>query len=275
MSTEMMERPEQSLTRDNIELLEKVVVEGDLSKLTPQERVSYYARVCDSLGLNPFTQPFGYIVLNGRLTLYAKREAAEQLRAIRGISITKEEHDQRGDLYIVRAYGRDKTGREDVATGAVSIAGLKGDALANAVMKAETKAKRRLTLSLAGLGWLDESEVDSIPDARHVRVDPNTGEIQGPEVIDVTSSRQQSAEGRTTEKQVRKSIKERVAELIDRAYAAGLDDNAIRAIWQSETGRDTMRGCTHDELDKLEARIAEYEPDGLDDLDDLMEEDMA
>src|SRR5690606_39558393 len=102
---------------------------------------------------------------------------------------TKEGHEQRGDLHGVRVYGRDKTGREDVATGAVSIAGLKGDALANSVMKAETKAKRRLTLSLAGLGWLDESEVDSIPDARHVRVDPSTGEIQAPEVIDMTASK--------------------------------------------------------------------------------------
>src|SRR5690606_13039724 len=168
--------------------------------------------------------------------------------------------------YVVRVYGRDKTGREDVATGAVSIAGLKGDALANAVMKAETKAKRRLTLSLAGLGWLDESEVDSIPDARHVRVDPNTGEIQGPEVIDVTSSRQQSTEGRTARKQVRKSIKERVAELIDRAHAAGLDDDAVKAVWRSATGKDTMLGCTQADLDAFEARLAEYEPDGLDDL---------
>jgi len=261
-----MERPEQSLTSDNIELLKKVVVEGDLSRLTPQERVSYYARVCDSLGLNPYTQPFGYIVLNGRLTLYAKREAAEQLRALRGISITKEEHEQRGDLYVVRVYGRDKTGREDVATGAVSIAGLKGDALANSVMKAETKAKRRLTLSLAGLGWLDESEVDSIPNVQHVRVDPDTGEIHGTEVIDMTPPKQTPAAERAADKPGRKGIKERIAELIDRAHAAGLDDNAIRAIWQSETGKDTMRGCTHDDLSKFEARIAEYEPDGLDDL---------
>jgi CO dehydrogenase nickel-insertion accessory protein CooC1 len=34
------------------------------------------------------------------------------------------------------------------------------------MMKAETKAKRRLTLSLAGLGWPDESEVVDIPSAQ-------------------------------------------------------------------------------------------------------------
>ena len=35
--------------------------------------------------------------------------------------------------------------------------------LANAFLKSETKAKRRVTLSICGLGLLDESEVDSIP----------------------------------------------------------------------------------------------------------------
>src|SRR5690606_12154285 len=146
-------------------VLEQVVIQGDLSKLSPAERVAYYKAVCESVGLNPLTKPFDYIVLNGRLTLYARRDAAEQLRKIHGISITRLEHDYQDDLYVVTAYGQDRNGRVDAATGAVAIAGLRGDQLANALMKAETKAKRRLTLSLAGLGWLDETEVDSIPGA--------------------------------------------------------------------------------------------------------------
>jgi hypothetical protein len=53
----------------------------------------------------------------------------------------------------------------------VALGTLKGDALANALMKCETKAKRRVPLSLAGLGWLDETELATIP---HVRVgEPN------------------------------------------------------------------------------------------------------
>ena len=44
-------------------------------------------------------------------------------------------------------------------------------------MKAETKAKRRVTLSIAGLGWLDESETSSIKSAAVVDVDTETGEI--------------------------------------------------------------------------------------------------
>jgi len=152
--------------RPSIEGVESALVEGDLAKLTPDQRVTYYEKVCDSVGLNPLTKPFAYIRLNGKLTLYAKRDAAEQLRKIHGISITKMETEQRsgGDIYIVRAYAEDSEGRTDVASGAVDLSGKRGESLANAYMKAETKAKRRVTLSMGGLGWLDETEVSDIPD---------------------------------------------------------------------------------------------------------------
>ena len=55
--------------------LEQVLVNGNLSSLTPDQRVSYYNQTCESLGLNPMTKPFEYITLNGKLTLYAKRTA--------------------------------------------------------------------------------------------------------------------------------------------------------------------------------------------------------
>lgn len=146
-------------------LAEQVVVKGNLAGLTEEERMRYYSAVCESLGLNPLTRPFEYITLNGKLTLYATRAATDQLRSIKGITITGLDPRQIGELFVVVATGRDRLGREDSATGAVSVAGLRGENLANAMMKAETKAKRRLTLSLAGLGMTDETEVDSIPGA--------------------------------------------------------------------------------------------------------------
>jgi hypothetical protein len=54
-------------------------------------------------------------------------------------------------------------GRTDESTGAVPIKGVHGEALANAFLKAETKAKRRVTLSICGLGLLDETELETIP----------------------------------------------------------------------------------------------------------------
>jgi hypothetical protein len=146
--------------------IEQVLLGGDLSRLSAADRVRYYAKLCESLGLNPLSKPFEYLVLNGKLQLYARKDCTEQLRLRRKVSIERLEKEFREDLYIVTAYGRDGEGRTDVGTGAVTIGNLRGEAKANALMKAETKAKRRLTLSICGLGVLDESELDSIPGAR-------------------------------------------------------------------------------------------------------------
>lgn len=152
------------------DLIERVVAGGDLAQLSPAQRTAYYQAVCDSLGLNPLTRPFEYIRLQGKLTLYVRRDATDQLRKINGISVEIKSRSQLGDLYVVTASARDRDGRVDESIGAVSVQGLSGEALANALMKAETKAKRRVTLSICGLGLTDETEVDSIPSARPVVV---------------------------------------------------------------------------------------------------------
>jgi hypothetical protein len=145
-------------------IAEMVLLRGDLSALTHAERVRYVIRVCESLGLNPLTKPFEYLQLNGKLVLYALKGCTDQLRRIHGISVTQLTEVDRDDVYIVTVHVQDRTGRTDISKGAVNIANLKGDALANAIMKAETKARRRATLSICGLGLLDESELETIPD---------------------------------------------------------------------------------------------------------------
>jgi len=140
--------------------IESLLVQGDLSKLSVDERLTYYRGVCESLGLNPLTQPFEYITLNGKLRLYAKRDATEQLRKIHGVSVSIVGRELVEGVYVVTARAMDKTGRTDESIGAVPLDGLKGENRANAMMKAETKAKRRVTLSVCGLGLLDETEVE-------------------------------------------------------------------------------------------------------------------
>ena len=143
--------------------LEKVLIGGDLKDLTPEERVIYYKKTCDSLNLNYLTKPFEYITLKGKLTLYARKDATEQLRKVNKVSITNlETKVMEGGVYVVTAHAKSADGREDVATGVVSVGGLRGDSLANAFMTAETKAKRRVTLSICGLGMIDESELETI-----------------------------------------------------------------------------------------------------------------
>lgn len=152
----------QAMTTQGERILE-VLVSGNLSVLTPGERVEYFERVCSSLGLNPLTKPFEFITLNGKLTLYATKACTDQLRQIHGVSISEPSVSRVDDLYSVTVTATDKHGRQDSDMGVVAIGNLKGENLANAMLKAVTKAKRRVTLSICGLGMLDETEIEDIP----------------------------------------------------------------------------------------------------------------
>lgn len=142
---------------------EKAMIENDLKSLSTVQRLGYYKAVCDSVALNYLTRPFEYIVLNGKLTLYANKNCAEQLRENKKISIESIDKQFTNDLYIVTVSGSNGEGRKDSDQGVVSIKGLSGENLANALMKCLTKAKRRFTLSISGLGMMDETEIEDIP----------------------------------------------------------------------------------------------------------------
>lgn len=153
----------QLATASQNDVIASLVLSGDVSQMKPQEKVQYYLKICESLGMNPVTQPFKILKFQGREVLYATKDATEQLRKIHGISVVDLTNDlQPGSTYVVTCKVKDKDGKTDISTGAVSIEGLKGEFLANALMKAETKSKRRATLSICGLGMLDESEIHSV-----------------------------------------------------------------------------------------------------------------
>jgi hypothetical protein len=147
--------------------IRRLIIHGDLSKLTTEQQENYYEMLCDACGLDWRFRPFDYLKLNGKLVLYANKNCGEQLRQNKKISISLPEKKIEEGVYIVTARA-ESGGRHDEATGAVSIEHLKGEQRANAIMKAETKAKRRVTLSFAGLGMLDETEVESIQGAEKI-----------------------------------------------------------------------------------------------------------
>lgn len=151
-------------------MLEQVLVGGDLSRLTPQQRLSYYRMRCDAAGIDARAKPFEYVMLNGKLVLYAGKACVNQLCGAHGISTTITHEGQVGDIYRVVAKASKSPGQASEDIGAVSVKGLTGDPLCNAMMKAVTKAKRRAVLALCGLGELDESELETVPGAKVVDI---------------------------------------------------------------------------------------------------------
>ena len=170
--------------------------------------------------------------MNGKLTLYAKRDATDQLRKINGVSIIIKSREVVDGCYVVTAQATDKSGRHDESIGAVPFANLQGEAKSNSLMKAETKAKRRVTLSICGLGLLDETEVSSIPDAYPAPnglptapINPTTGALES-----LTGDRQSVV--MATAEAIKKAFSEdRVTDAYGLYSASGFDAQERIACW--------------------------------------------
>lgn len=146
--------------------IEKAILKNDLSSLTEIERVQYNLAACRSLGLNPVTRPFDYIVQDGKMSLYLNAVGVAQLRAMYGISTKIKERSHDNEFIYCTAVAWDSSKRSEEATAILAITDrygkpLTGQAKANLIMKAETKAKRRATLALCGIPWGDTGEIKS------------------------------------------------------------------------------------------------------------------
>jgi hypothetical protein len=155
-------------------LLEKVILGNDLSGLSSIEKVQYVKNICDSVGINPITRPIQLLKFQGKEIPYFSKDATEQLRKVNKISLSITESKVIDDMYIVIVEATDPGGRKDSSSAAITIGSLKGEAKANAMMKCETKAKRRVTLSICGLGFIDESEAESIQGAKKISLHNET-----------------------------------------------------------------------------------------------------
>ena len=151
------------------EIISKLILTGDVSQLLPAQKVEYITKLCERVGLDPLTQPFKLLKLQGREVLYADKGATQQLCQVHNISTEVTKKEMVSGVYVVTVRAH-KDGRYTDEDGAVTVDGLRGDALCNALMKAITKAKRRAVLALCGLGMLDETEIETIPNAVPVQM---------------------------------------------------------------------------------------------------------
>lgn len=144
-------------------VVSSIVLRGDLSALTEEQLTRYYASLCESLGLDVRFKPFDFILSQGKKVLYANRACTDMLAKLHGI--TREIIDgprfvelDKTKAIICIARATSPSGRQETATAVVPA----NDPI-NGIMKCETKAKRRATLAILGLGLLDHTELETIP----------------------------------------------------------------------------------------------------------------
>jgi hypothetical protein len=181
------------------EVLRRIRTTGNLAGLTREQQDQYYLSLCEFIGIDPLVQPFNLIEMPARgnespkVILYANKACFNQLRAKYKINISVGEPIIKDGICMVQANAVTKDGHEDEDIGATGICKeetkwvwdnakqknmpqktgkvveMQGEDRANAIMKAVTKAKRRVTLSICGLGLLDETEVEDMRREREVQ----------------------------------------------------------------------------------------------------------
>jgi len=190
MGTELAKANNELAIRPPVEIIEKLVLTGDMKDLRPHERLAYYNWRCQSIGVDPASHPFEYLELDGKTVLYPKAYLADQLRNKRGISVRMGAGKLEHGIYTIVATASDADGRVAENVGAVPCVysgqikewydapggrrqsrwvdnprvgqQYTGVELANAIKKATTQAQRRATFSLVGLGGQDTDDMEGV-----------------------------------------------------------------------------------------------------------------
>lgn len=208
----------------------------DLNLLKPEERPIYLINLHKAMGISPWIRAFDFLNLDGKTILYANRTAADQLAKQADLSseVVYAGPLRLGDKTFEELFTVElrismpdpinigRTLRSIVSVGAVAVGSRvkgkdgdtvtlsQGDALANAYMKAYTKAWRRGVLQIMGCGMVDESETDTIPRSNpsiqpqstpQVSVAPPTPRVlepnAGSKVIDIGAELQKTEPAKT------------------------------------------------------------------------------
>jgi hypothetical protein len=136
----------------------------DLEGMSEQQRHEYYLSACEYMNLPPELNVLAFHYMDQgdgarKLVLYAKKGATDIIRKNLNISVIDLKKETGSGEVTWIAKGQDKSGRIEMSSGSKSIEGLRGRDLESAIMWAQTKALRRMTLQFVGGGILDETEI--------------------------------------------------------------------------------------------------------------------
>lgn len=139
-----------------------VAANRDTAGLRPEHRGALLNELARALKLNPLTKPVIFLKTGQGESIYVTRQGADQiaarLRLNRETVVGPEVRDILGvKVFFCQVRVTAPDGRSEMATATLPAV----DVLMG-LMKVETKAKRRATLSIAGLGMLSEEDAEEM-----------------------------------------------------------------------------------------------------------------
>ena len=131
---------------------------GRCDRLNEEQRADYINYLCGKIGIDPTFRPVDLIKTKNGIKPYLNKGASELIRDIRKISIDDMQIKDVNGMWVATCRVRNAEGRCDTDIGVCLKDGTSASPMNqnDSLMKAVTKAKRRATLSMCGLGAIIE-----------------------------------------------------------------------------------------------------------------------
>jgi hypothetical protein len=225
------------------------LIRGDVSNVPREALLRYIFTFCERVGISPLAVPFSLMKTQRGMQLVANRNFYDAVASKYSVSreCVGEGFFEGTKLYYTRYRATTPDGRitEDMAL--VDTAGLNGNDLANAIMKAHTKGRNRVTRAHLGFPFPDETEAETVPGASVVSIE---------EVPSASNGEPQQDEALPNPEPPRAS-REQIKRIHALAQRLGMDENAYRAFLQQRFGVRSSKSLTPEQAEELAREMAQ------------------
>jgi hypothetical protein len=221
------------------------LIRGDVSSVPREALLRYIFTFCERVGISPLAVPFSLMKTQRGMQLVANRNFYDAVASKYSVSreCVAEGFFEGTKLYFTRYRATTPDGRvtEDMAL--VDTAGLNGNDLANAIMKAHTKGRNRVTRAHLGFPFPDETEAETVPGASVVSIDevPNGGNGEPP----------------APEPEPLKADEQQIKRIHALAKKLGMTEEAYRRLLSERFGVRSSKSLTHDQAEELAREMAQ------------------
>ena len=209
------------------------LIRGDVSSVPREALLRYIFTFCERVGISPLAVPFSLMKTQRGMQLVANRNFYDAVASKYAVSreCVGEGFFEGTDLYFTRYRASTPDGRvtEDMAL--VDTTGLNGNDLANAIMKAHTKGRNRVTRAHLGFPFPDETEAETVPGASVVSIE------------EVPNGNGEPEPAKASDQQIK-----RIHVL---AKKLGMNEEAYRALLQQRFGCKTSKSLSAEQADGL------------------------
>jgi hypothetical protein len=225
------------------------LIRGDISGVSREALLRYIFLFCERVGISPLAVPFSLMKTQRGMQLVANRNFYDAVASKYSVSreCVGEGFFEGTKLYYTRYRATTPDGRvtEDMAL--VDTAGLNGNDLANAIMKAHTKGRNRVTRAHLGFPFPDETEAETVPGASVVSIE---------EVPSASNGEPQQDEALPNPEPPRAS-REQIKRIHALAKRLGMNEEAYRRLLAERFGCQSSKSLTPEQAEELAREMAQ------------------